>query len=255
LAKVKISEADLLYAVWRQYQRVNTPVGLNAGYIWSRDDGYGWQAYQSPAGTDALVFTRRTFNGADSDLLTLTRNATLVIGGSVGVSYLRNILMLNGAAPTASTAGAILWAETGELKVRDQSGNVTTLSPHHLDQLPSIDPEDTLPVVVHHKNAYVGQEETIYLSKLARLVEQLTGETLIYKRTMPRAERRTYEQDEMNADLENKELQMQWDNHHAEIVALPGPDRARLLANLPPRPHDRATRPLPHWVRDRLPPE
>lgn len=254
MAKTKISEANLLYAVWSQYQRVHTESPLNPGYIWSKDTGRGYQWYMAPAGFDQLVLTRRDGGVADNDLFCFTRNGNILFGGYGEPGGVRTFAMLNGTAPTFSVGGVHLWSESGELKVRDNSANVTTLSPHHLDQV-DIDAEDTLPVAIHHQNPYIGQEETIYLSKLARLVEAITGEQVIYKRTMTRQERRNYQADEMDAALAQNARIDAYDAHRAEIEALPEPQRSRLLQTLPPRPQARESRPLPDWVQTRIPAE
>lgn len=252
MAKKLITEADLSYSIWSQYLRVNTPEGLNPGYVWSRDDGNGWQIYQGPSGSDYITFTRRTSGAADLSILTLTRNRNLLLGGYGEPGGDKVFGLMNGTAPTYAIGGVHIWAESGEFNVRDNAGNVTTLSPHHLDQV-DIDPDDSYPVAIHHQNRYTGQEETIYLSKLARLVEQLTGQQIIYKRTMSRQEIRDFQSDELTASqVRDAEIQA-YDNHRAEVERLPSPDRERLLANLPSRPPERDPVVLPDWVIARIP--
>ncbi len=67
----------------------------------------------------------------------LTTNANLLIGPGVEAASVTNAVhIFNGTAPTASVIdGVILYAEdvasSSELKVRDEGGTVTTLSPHN----------------------------------------------------------------------------------------------------------------------------
>jgi len=56
-------------------------------------------------------------------------DGNMLLGDSTNGSGARKaFLWFNGTAPTSSISGAIVWAEGGELKARDASGNVTTLT-------------------------------------------------------------------------------------------------------------------------------
>lgn len=91
------------------------------------------------------------------------------------------------AEPTGNPSnGVFLWsydvAASSELKVRDEAGNVTTLSPHNF----SIIGEPSEPGAWSHYSEYTnenGQREAVNVDmlKLARLLEKLTGEKLVYK--------------------------------------------------------------------------
>ncbi|MBN2393485.1 MAG: LamG domain-containing protein [Anaerolineae bacterium] len=86
------------------------------------------------------------------------------------------------AAPSSSvTNGVLLYAQdvsaSSELRVRDEAGNVTTLSPHNFDLIPE-GPSESMAW------AYYGERDGIAINvdmlKLARLMEKLTGEKLVY---------------------------------------------------------------------------
>jgi len=85
--------------------------------------------------------------------------------------------------PSASaTDGVILYAEdvtaSSELKVRDEAGNVTTLSPHNFSLIPEGPSEEMSWAYYSEKD---GRKINVDMLKLARMVEQLTGEKLVYE--------------------------------------------------------------------------
>lgn len=87
-----------------------------------------------------------------------------------------------GTAPTASvTNGIRLYAEdvssSAELKVRDEAGNITTLSPHNFSKIPGGKSEEMAWSFYSEKD---GQYINVDMLKLARLLEKLTGEKLVY---------------------------------------------------------------------------
>jgi len=110
-------------------------------------------------------------------------SANLTIGGTaVPTSATKSLSLINGTIPSASvTDGVILYAEdvssSSELKVRDEAGNITTLSPHNRMGLPYA-PQDLDWTFHSEKN---GKYITVDMAELARQVEKLTGKKLIYK--------------------------------------------------------------------------
>lgn len=95
--------------------------------------------------------------------------------GAIGIN--------NATAPVSSPADMVqLFAEdvsaSSELKVRDEAGNTTTLSPHNFSKIPG-GPSEKMAW------AYYSEKDDEYVNvdmlKLARLVEELTGEKLVYK--------------------------------------------------------------------------
>ena len=88
----------------------------------------------------------------------------------------------NGTAPVVSIAdGVLLYAEDvslkSELKVRDEVGNVTTLSPHNFSLIEKSEP---MAWSFYSKNSEIGQTINVDMLRTIRLVEQISGEKLVY---------------------------------------------------------------------------
>ena len=90
--------------------------------------------------------------------------------------------IFNGTSPTSSPANGVqLYAQdvssSSELRVRDEAGNVTTLSPHNFRLIPGGASE---PLAW----AYYGERDGVAINvdmlKLARWVEKLSGDKLVY---------------------------------------------------------------------------
>jgi hypothetical protein len=93
----------------------------------------------------------------------------------------------NTANPSASTNNAFIFCDSGEMKVLDELGNTTTISPHNFDLIPGGASEDRAwgyysekDIVDDEGNVTATQKVNVDMMKLARLVEQLTGEKLVY---------------------------------------------------------------------------
>jgi hypothetical protein len=150
--------------------------------------------------------------------------------------------------PDTPSAGAIrIWAQSGEARVMDESGNVTTFSPHNTDGI-VVDADDVYPVTVHHKNPYLGIEQWIYLSKLARLVESLTGEKIIYDETI---QQKDWAADEQNAHLKSVLAIEKYDAELSRVLALGVSERENQLRILGKRPETYSMRPEPDWIKNR----
>lgn len=77
--------------------------------------------------------------------------------------------------------GVSLASSLAELRVRDEAGNVTTLSPHNHSLIPGSEFENQLTTWSHFEcNDYTGTCVNVNMEKLIRLVESLTGEKLMY---------------------------------------------------------------------------
>ncbi|MFQ5639525.1 MAG: right-handed parallel beta-helix repeat-containing protein [bacterium] len=90
----------------------------------------------------------------------------------------------NGTAPTSSPVDKVqIYSEdvaaSAELKVRDEAGNVTTLSPHNFSEIPE-GKSEPMAWAFHSKNK--NGAINVDMLKLARLVEKLSGEKLVYIR-------------------------------------------------------------------------
>lgn len=99
---------------------------------------------------------------------------------SFGASAAKVLAIGNGTAPSSSPANMIqLWSESGEAKVRDASGNVTTISPHNFRAIPN-GPSEPLAWAFHSERNNV--EINVDMLRVVRLLEQLTGEKLVFLR-------------------------------------------------------------------------
>lgn len=109
-------------------------------------------------------------------------NNVLVGGTSPATSATSTLHLFNGTAPSASvTDGVLLYAQdnssSSELKVRDEAGNVTTLSPHNFGFIPGGRSEQMAWAFYSEKD---GTYINVDMLKLVRLVEKLTGEKLVF---------------------------------------------------------------------------
>lgn len=124
-------------------------------------------------------------------------SGTSLSGGNIGfyattwgTSAAHVISIGNGTAPSTSIVdGVQLYAEdvssSSELKVRDEAGNVTTLSPHNFSLIEKSE-AGAWSHYSEYTNPKTGEREAVNVDmlKLARLIEQLTGEKLVYKTTL-----------------------------------------------------------------------
>lgn len=104
----------------------------------------------------------------------------LLIGSSVtaGTNLATGIVLKNGTAPS-SYPHVQIWADTGELKVADTSGNVTTLSPHAEDGPEELyDESPGIEWVIPHINVFTGEIRWHNMTRVAKQMPQL-GPALI----------------------------------------------------------------------------
>jgi hypothetical protein len=129
--------------------------------------------------TDAATFSSSV---TAVSLSLTTGNFNLGTSSNAGVVNMYNA----SAVPTVSiTNGVILYAQdvdpgtgaSSELKVRDEAGNITTLSPHNFSLIPSGPSEELAWSYYSEKK---GKKINVDMLKLARLVESLTDEQLVY---------------------------------------------------------------------------
>jgi len=93
----------------------------------------------------------------------------------------KNIYMANTtSAPTTQTNGIAIYAEdvssSSELKVRDEADNITTLSPHNFSLVGG--PSEDMAWAYYSESE--DKKINVDMLKLARLVESLSGEKLVY---------------------------------------------------------------------------
>jgi predicted acyltransferase (DUF342 family) len=103
------------------------------------------------------------------------------IGTGTRVGGSDQLVIFNGVAPVSSVAnGIILYAEdvaaSSELKVRDEAGNVTTLSPHNFELCGGPSEE----MAWGYYSTRNGKAVNVDMMRALRLLEKLSGEKLIY---------------------------------------------------------------------------
>ena len=124
-----------------------------------------------------------TVETAGAERMRIDASGNLLVGGTgTPTSSVGNFVLYNGTAPTGNaTNGVILYAEdvsaSSELKVRDEAGNVTTLSPHNFDLIPEGPSED---MAWSYYSERDGKRINVDMLKAIRLLEQLTGEKLVH---------------------------------------------------------------------------
>ena len=102
--------------------------------------------------------------------------------GDWGVNGVGVLSIKNGTAPVSSPANVVqLYAQdvssSSELKVRDEAGNITTLSPHNFEGVPGGPSEDLAWAYCSERD---GRRISVDMLKLARTIERLSGETLVH---------------------------------------------------------------------------
>lgn len=81
-------------------------------------------------------------------------------------------------APAEGVSGhAQMFSNGGEMKVNDASGTITTISPHNFELIPEGASED---MAWSHHSVRGNKKVNVDMMRLARLVEELTGEKLVY---------------------------------------------------------------------------
>jgi hypothetical protein len=124
-----------------------------------------------------------TFSASNTERMRITSGGNVLIGGTASpASAAASLAIFNGTAPTGSvTNGVVLYAEdvssSSELKVRDEAGNVTTLSPHNFDLIPEGPSED---MAWSYYSERDGKRINVDMLKAIRLLESITGEKLVH---------------------------------------------------------------------------
>jgi hypothetical protein len=138
--------------------------------------------------TDTGIFTDSTNTWCVSTNATerfrIDTNGNIRINGAnAATSAVGAFHIKNGTAPTASiTDGVVIYAQdvsgSSELRVRDESGNITTLSPHNFSLIPDGPSESMAWSFYSEKD---GKKINVDMLKVIRLLEKLTGEKLVYE--------------------------------------------------------------------------
>jgi hypothetical protein len=128
--------------------------------------------------------SRYTGTAGTSEVMRIDSDGNFLLGGTVTpTSAEKSLVIFNGTAPAASvTNGIVLYAEdvssSSELKVRDEAGNVTTLSPHNFDLIPEGPSED---LAWSYYSERDGKRINVDMLKAVRILEKLSGQKLVYE--------------------------------------------------------------------------
>jgi hypothetical protein len=180
----------------------NGDVGIatnNPGGYGGRLNVYGGDIVVADAGTasgasaprlgsssQALVIKTDGGGGSATEVLRADGSGNLLLGGTASpASATKSFAIFNGTAPTGSvTNGCVLYTEdvasSSELKVRDEAGNVTTLSPHNFSLIPEGPSED---MAWSYYSERDGKRINIDMLKAIRVLERISGEKLVFEAT------------------------------------------------------------------------
>jgi hypothetical protein len=208
-----------------QIENTNTSATLPHALIHFRLDKNGGDAYVgmlAGAGTNeqSLVFGEQS-----GEWMRLDKDGNVLIGGTATpTSSVGNMCLFNGTAPAASVAnGIVLYAQdatgSSELKVRDEAGNIATLSPHNFDLLGGR--SEDMAWSYSCKNAFVGKEIAVDMTKVIRALEKLTGESYIKIRDIADSEKLDWDTEELRKEAEQKTKVAVFKARKAESDAYP----------------------------------
>lgn len=148
---------------------------------------YSTQALSSSFATTASYALNAgsgvTINSNVNNYLVTATGTANTLNGESNLQYDGNGLFIGnaGSTPSAPANGTILYSEdivsSSELKVIDEAGNITTLSPHNFSLIPEGPSE---PLAWSYYSEKDGRKINVDMLKLARTLEKLTGEKLVY---------------------------------------------------------------------------
>ena len=154
--------------------------GTNAAYIFMGNDG-GEKGRVQTENDGTIVFSNTT---SATPRMRIDSSGNLLLGGTqTPTSSQGNLALFNGVVPTGGvTDGIVLYAEdvssSSELKVRDEAGNITTLSPHNFELIPEGPSEDMAWSYFSEKD---GKQINVDMLKAIRLLERMSGEKLVFE--------------------------------------------------------------------------
>jgi len=183
------------------------------------------------------IGTQRTSTGTYSEDITATGSDNLKIYVYIDSSATIDDVQVYEIPDPQSMTSKLMTIGDG-LIVMDGNGNMTTLSSHNTGPV-LLNPNDPAPFAIHHRNVFTGKEQWIYLSRLAQLVEELTGEQLIWEKENKPADVEAWKEREQQRLLreakEKKGVNQGVNPVEVELDAEPSEPR------------------LPGWVEDRIP--
>ena len=134
----------------------------------------------------ASAFNFYTNNSLSTAVMTFSGGQNVLIGGSTDpTSAVSALGIYNGTAPTGSIVnGTILYSEdvaaSSELKVRDEAGNITVLSPHHFLELGKPSEEQAWSYYSEKDGKYI----TVDMTKAIRTIEELTQRVYLLEKQL-----------------------------------------------------------------------
>jgi len=87
-------------------------------------------------------------------------------------------MLENSGFSGASAGHSGIYSGAGELTAVDDAGNQTTLSPHNFSLT---SPSDIMAWSFYSRNEDIGQQINVDMLKAVRLIEDVTGEKLVYQ--------------------------------------------------------------------------
>ena len=164
-------------------------------------------AYGSAQGAELQFFTTDNTTATLDRRMTIDNAGNMLLGGTATpASSVGNLCLFNGTAPSGSvTNGVVLYAQdvsTSELKVRDEAGNVSTLSPHNFELLG--ERSEPMAWSYANKNVFVGKEVNVDMMKVIRALEKLTGEEYIKIKDIAKSEKLDWATEEKKKEAEQK---------------------------------------------------
>ena len=192
-----------------------------APYISILNDAQEWRLYND--GTDADKF-KLALSGTAQMTMDTSGNCILGVGvTAAGTSAVSALALANGTAPASSPANMVqLYAEdvsTSELKVRDEAGKVSTLSPHNFELVG--ERSEPMAWSYANKNVFVGKEVNVDVMKVIRAVEKLTGEKYIKIKDLKNSEKLDWATEEKRKEAEQKKNVDAYKARKAENAAHP----------------------------------
>jgi len=146
----------------------------------------GYQAGYSELGSDRLYIansnTTRPIIWGNMNLNKLGFHGSVCIGDTLNGGGTNVLGIVNGTVPSSSvTNGIILYSQDvssfAELRVRDEAGNISTLSPHNFSLIKKSEP---MAWSFYSENSETGQVINVDMLRAVRLIEEISGEKLVY---------------------------------------------------------------------------
>lgn len=146
----------------------------------SRDSSSGASIYNA---AQVAPYGFHVWQTAGTERIRIDADGNFLLGGTAApASATKSLAIFNGTAPTGSvTDGVVIYSQdvssSAELRVRDEAGNVTTLSPHNFSLIPEGPSEE---LAWSYYSERDGKCINVDMLKLARVLERLSGEKIVY---------------------------------------------------------------------------